>query len=410
MKAFENQESNLNYLESKEKKIEKTYSDIIREKMTKIFASGSERGRDLLRSIQRIADTAIAEDQEMPRILKEGFEVVELCDGAIARIEQEMRDEIDACEKLKVLPQTKFKVSENFSSFQEKIINDSLHLDFDYSALSVEPKEKSIDDYDAICQATEDIFTWLKNLGLNVNQRMPLLINKIKIFSKENWGIAYREINNGASGYGSIGFLADNDDLIIKENDKEKEYGVIIHEAVHGFSVKTFDYFGDRGVGFRRSLKGWKKEIEPSVFGGFNEIMTEMITLEIINSSNRDDMKKVLQRSGDNGYMLGVIFMDEIFQKMAVETNQDVKKIANEIYLAYFNGDMSALKIFNQIMGKGAVKELSTIGANHTADHYIWIAKNYFGINTDNLKNRFDLYKECKPIYLNNGIEIMSKL
>ncbi|NTW15702.1 MAG: hypothetical protein HGA38_05065 [Candidatus Moranbacteria bacterium] len=261
-------------------------------------------------------------------------------------------------ERMNRLPDYSFFRGDNLTDSEKERVAAAVR---DYALdLPVERQALAPERLSEVAESISDISEWITNrLGLDPSERVPDE-SRVSFFSDDEW---YKVTE-------SIGVPSDNvavqnsanGVILMKEcADENERRAILSHELIHGFSRKVVKVARER-TGEKRpagiTLYGFRNATDDS-FNWLNEVMTDSINIEVLSASRRTGTSEILDNLPDNPYRRGIILFDMVFERIADITGRDMRAVRNDFYAAYFDGDVSPLRVIRQVFGSRALKQLA---------------------------------------------------
>lgn len=245
---------------------------------------------------------------------------------------------------------------------------------------------------------------WIKeNLGLSLIDRFEGF-RKIKFYRPEEFDKIAIHFNKEKGWCGS--HSSPSNEIIAKEFDNETQtlYN-LSHELVHCFSRITLKIRKNENNNTSiNTIRYGYQNTTNNTFRFFNEVITELINLDIVEYLKKTKKKDYIE--GNNiGYSDGVIFFDVILDQMSKVLQKPIQEIKNEIYKGYFTGDMTCLKVFNEVFGPNALKLISRVSPSSP----IGMQDFDLGERGAECDDRFQKYSGGQEIRLYGGIKLHSR-
>lgn len=284
-----------------------------------------------------------------------------------------------------------------------------------------EEKDKTEKEHEMIANVNEWIENEVISLGIS-NSRETLNPNRVHLFEKapnliRSSGISSinptkRMIKLVRPETQSFFEKVKNNIESILKKELSPKYNIytqlqsLLHEAIHYYghikyqhnkkedslSIYRFGYQITNDLG---------KEKEHEHFTGFNEGITEKITLDILEK-NKNLIKTKLKisekeiREGStssqvSSYKINLGILEKILEKVSEKEKRHKEEVWENIKKGYFTGDMMHLRSIEKVFGPKALRILSDWG--NIKDNYIKSVYVFNFFNVDTEKEREDAYK-----------------
>jgi len=252
---------------------------------------------------------------------------------------------------------------------------ENYHKDFE-SLFGVKDLEKTAEDNYVIDKYNEYLQAAIANLGLKFG---PVPKDMIKLLNNTD----YAKV---ATDQDSSGTFDPNLNLIIIKRFEGisgvRQYHNMMHEMIHGLSFQKLVINQDEE---RHSQRIWydfeKNDSQEFAFGGFNEGVTELLTVEILNEhkvellGHLEGFKKMFPdfREGffkvKNGAYPAIASM--LIKRLSQKSQQSEAEIWNKFKTGLLTGDMMPLRDIENCFGKDSLKVLAKCGQGGEIDSQV---------------------------------------
>lgn len=305
---------------------------------------------------------------------------------------------------IKELPEYKFAASADMTEQSIRDVSEFLAgYDIEFPA---EDQEKSAERIREINGLIENQLLWLETtLGLSAKARTPL-IEKIKFYKPEAWQKLDVPSQNTSR---SEGFHTTpiRKIMVLEHADKRRTLLNLNHEIVHALSRLTLHIRkkGDKRHVAQGRMLGYDSLVSGSL-RTLNEVVTETINLETIDFYKHQADGKDYSGGREPAYALGVIFLDMALESIARSSNKTHEEVRGDLYRGYFEGDPSALRIFDKTFGRGALKILSSLTIDQKGFDTLVETAKIFKVDAEGFKSRVSRYQSGQTVRLYSGIDI----
>lgn len=279
-------------------------------------------------------------------------------------------------------------------------VKDSAKIDFmlkHLEAHALQMPAEEIKNFERIKQLyaiTAAVLEFGRNeLGLDLSKRMPK-VERFRFFSEESWFIVRKMY---ALSLGTTGVSFFTGDMFVKEERLiEKTLGTAQHELIHVTSHKSIHLSETSGSMIaNKQHEGYWNCLNGAMVLIY-EALTEITNIQIMldywkKQPSLNNMN--IKNYGKIGGIEKIIILDEVIRKVARKRSLGYKDVLRHLQRGKFLGQMQALRILTDEVGKSGMKLLAK-GGSH-ANEVINIAR-AFSLDT----------AEAKLEYLLQGKEV----
>ena len=266
--------------------------------------------------------------------------------------------------------------------------------------------------YERCCNIDNLIDTqskWIKtNLNLNINNRIPKR-DKINFYVDEEFQkISIKE--NLSLGISGVCYHPYNQILIREAPTENETMRILAHELIHAYSSQVISFVkeGNNIKHVKSKIMGYSND--NNVFRYFDEVLTEMMTVEISDTIRKRNGKDYITNI-PLGYGTDLLLFDLIFSDAANALSIGQKQLRHLLYHGYLVGDHSSLRVFDKVFGKDTLRVIAYFDTKNIINSGVNLIKRCGGIGLSNrLDAKSNLFLEGKEFEILGGIKLKCPL
>lgn len=284
-----------------------------------------------------------------------------------------------------------FKMEGNnfLKTSQESMVNPvNQHLENLEIKLFDHEEEKTPQDEAVINELFSILEKEYQDLDLPEDYFYELNKNKIHFLSNDEFIKAVppaKDLKIGANAY------PDGSYIIRREafSTPLQFYKANLHELIHAASFKRFS-LNDKSGSLDLDRIGYKGD----KFSGFNEAMTDLMTIEFMEK-NKEDLRLLINFSDEEFLALEkslypyYSIVEKIIDSVSENNNEFRELTWKRFKKGMFTGEMMHLRDIEKTYGEGALSKLASLGYKKETDQEVF---DYFSVNEDNGFKLSELY------------------
>jgi hypothetical protein len=195
---------------------------------------------------------------------------------------------------------------------------------------------------------------WVRSrLGLDATATIAPL-DGIKIYNVEGFSQVRARgmrLPNWARG---VSLAPPKEIAVLLEDAPQMTFRNISHELVHTLNsalVKANQQGEVWGIDLQYGYASSR------AFSAFEEVVTEMMNLDILHSLRQAGVDYLTNQG--SGYVLDVLYMDQVLRALAERSGQDLEEIRFPLYVGRLRHDFSPLRAFTKAFGPDSLRMLS---------------------------------------------------
>jgi len=276
--------------------------------------------------------------------------------------------------------QFKMEANHFLKTSDESVVNDvNDHIEALEIKLFESEEEKTPQDEAVINELFSILAKEYEALNLPPDYFYQLNKSKIHFLSNEEFIKAVpaaKDIKIGANAYPDGSYIIRRDAF----SSPLQFYKANLHELIHSASFKRFSLNPENAQLGLEKL-GYKTD----KFSGFNEAMTDLITMEFLKK-NKEDLRHLINFSDDEFEALEkslypyYSIVEKIVESVADNNQEEKNNTWERFKKGMFTGEMMHLRDIEKKYGDGALRKLASLGYKKEIDKEVF---DYFSVDED---------------------------
>lgn len=274
--------------------------------------------------------------------------------------------------------QFKMEANHFLKTSDESVVSDvNNYIETSEIKLFESEEEKTPQDEAVINELFSILAKEYQDLDLPEDYFYELNKNKIHFLSNDEFIKAVpfaKDVKIGASAY------PDGSYIIRREafSTPLQFYKANLHELIHSASFKRFNLNQDQ---LNLEKIGYKAD----KFSGFNEAMTDLMTMEFLEK-NKEDLRHLINFSDEEFEALEKSLypyysvVEKIVDSIADNNQEDKQETWERFKKGMFTGEMMHLRDIEEKYGQGALRKLASLGYKKEVDQEVF---DYFSVDED---------------------------